>query len=430
MGGIIFLIIINSVYLYIRPLSNEALLKKLQPSILLINTYDDIGNHLAQGTGFIINQDGEAVTCRHVLEGSYSADVVFMNGAKFKIKDIIAEDNKYDLVRFTIPLDPYSIIRSGAFDKENASRTILKKGKLKLKPVTVVDCLPEIGDQIFVVGHPMGLQQSLSNGIISAIQNIDGNDNVIQITAPISPGSSGSPVVDSKGNVIGVASFQIKGGQNLNFAIPSQKIATLKPLEPITLSKWGLGDAGIWLENGSEYENQKDYYNAIACYHRSIKEKPTFLAYMRIAYCYEELGQLDEVIKTLENALQYYPNNSEIYCALGAVYSLVNKSVLAISAFETATKLDPENKDAFWRLGISYRYLYYISSNHSYLLKAHEAFKEVVRIDSNDSIGRYSLGVLYVDIGDLKAALEEYEVLKELDGELARELHKRILSEK
>lgn len=201
LGGIIFLIISYSVYSYIRPLSNEALLKKLQPSILLINTYDEIGNHLAQGTGFIINEDGEAVTCRHVLEGSYSADAMFMNGAKFKIKNIIAEDEDYDLVKFTIPLDLYSLIRSGTFQKENASRTILKKGKLKLKPVTIIDCLPKIGDQIFVVGHPMGLQQSLSNGIISAVQNISGNNNVIQITAPISPGSSGSPVVNSKGNV-------------------------------------------------------------------------------------------------------------------------------------------------------------------------------------------------------------------------------------
>jgi tetratricopeptide (TPR) repeat protein len=145
-----------------------------------------------------------------------------------------------------------------------------------------------------------------------------------------------------------------------------------------------------------------------------------------LAYCYEELEQYNEVIKALENALQFNPNSSDVYCDLGTAYSLLNQYALAISAYETATKLNPENKIGFWKLGLTYDYLYYISSNRSYQLKAYEAYKEVVRIDPNDSIGHYSLGLFYVRMGDLKAALEEYEVLKELDGEKARELYNKI----
>ena len=76
-------------------------------------------------------------------------------------------------------------------------------------------------------GSPLGLENTVSDGIVSAIRDIPDYGRIIQITAPISPGSSGSPVLNMQGEVIGVASFQIVEGQNLNFAIPSEKISSL-----------------------------------------------------------------------------------------------------------------------------------------------------------------------------------------------------------
>ncbi len=84
--------------------------------------------------------------------------------------------------------------------------------------------LPREGDKIVVFGSPLGLQGSISDGIVSTIRNTT-NGNYIQITAPISPGSSGSPVVNMSGRVVGIATLNIKGGQNLNFAIPAQEVA-------------------------------------------------------------------------------------------------------------------------------------------------------------------------------------------------------------
>ncbi len=85
-------------------------------------------------------------------------------------------------------------------------------------------------------GSPLGLEKTLSDGIVSAIREIPGFGKVIQITAPISPGSSGSPVLNMQGEVIGIVTFQIVEGQNLNFAIPSERIASLSLMEENKIS--------------------------------------------------------------------------------------------------------------------------------------------------------------------------------------------------
>src|SRR5207244_5317013 len=86
---------------------------------------------------------------------------------------------------------------------------------------------PQEGGLVVVIGKPFGLAGSVTNGIVSAVRDIPGFGRIIQITAPISPGSSGSPVVNMQGQVIGVATLQITGGQSVNFAIPSERIAQL-----------------------------------------------------------------------------------------------------------------------------------------------------------------------------------------------------------
>ena len=87
-----------------------------------------------------------------------------------------------------------------------------------------------------MIGNPFGLEGSVSNGIVSAVRDIPTFGRIIQITAPISPGSSGSPVVNMQGQVIGVATLQITGGQSVNFAIPSERISQLQSGSLLSLS--------------------------------------------------------------------------------------------------------------------------------------------------------------------------------------------------
>jgi len=86
----------------------------------------------------------------------------------------------------------------------------------------------QVGESVYAVGNPQGLEGTFSQGIISSIRDL-GSDKLLQITAPISPGSSGGPVLNGKGEVIGVSVATFKGGQNLNFAIPSNYLKALLP---------------------------------------------------------------------------------------------------------------------------------------------------------------------------------------------------------
>ena len=84
----------------------------------------------------------------------------------------------------------------------------------------------QVGETVYAVGNPRGLEGTFSDGIISSIRPV-GSDKLIQITAPLSPGSSGGPVLNRRGEVIGVSVLTIRDGQNLNFAIPSNYLRTL-----------------------------------------------------------------------------------------------------------------------------------------------------------------------------------------------------------
>lgn len=114
----------------------------------------------------------------------------------------------------------------------------------------------QVGDTIYAVGNPRGLQGTFSDGIISSIRS-DANGKILQMTAPISPGSSGGPVLNEKGNVIGVSFMSFRDGQNLNFAIPSSHLSALlaKPanLQPLYFTKF----EGIKLGQLLNWETEK-----------------------------------------------------------------------------------------------------------------------------------------------------------------------------
>ncbi len=90
-----------------------------------------------------------------------------------------------------------------------------------------------------MVGSPMGLEQTISEGIVSAVREIPNLGKIFQISAPISSGSSGSPVINMKGEVIGVATFQFIKGQNLNFAVSGKYVMDLKHKKTgMTIKEW------------------------------------------------------------------------------------------------------------------------------------------------------------------------------------------------
>jgi len=180
-----FIMSFLSINAFAQP-SIPSLVKKVQPATVLITVYDAQGNQSGQGSGFFITQKGAVITNWHVIKGASSAEVKTSTGATYKVKGIIAKDEKRDLAKIIL------VARDVSFEHLSLSRTS-----------------PKIGERIFVVGNPFGLESSISDGLVSAIRKGSDVGDVIQITAPISPGSSGSPVIDLNGQVVGVAPFNL-----------------------------------------------------------------------------------------------------------------------------------------------------------------------------------------------------------------------------
>ncbi len=157
------------------------------------------------GSGFILDSDGIVVTNYHVISSSIKNNgspilVRTYTKAYYVVEDILAFDEERDL----------AILKLAASE--------LPATKLAVK------YQPKQGEQIVVIGSPLGLETTVTDGIISSIR---GKSQLLQITAAISPGSSGSPVFNTKGEVIGVATFLLKGGQSLNFALPVSLVQDL-----------------------------------------------------------------------------------------------------------------------------------------------------------------------------------------------------------
>jgi len=173
-----------------------TLIQRVQPAVVTVITYDAQGQEKSGGSGFFINDKGHLITNFHVLLGAHRAKVKNYLGRSYNIKQVLAEDRFGDLVMVSV--------------------VISETQKLKVAPDS-----PKVGEHVIVIGSPLGFEQTISDGVISSIRDeqfLGGKR--IQITAPISPGSSGGPVVNLNGDVIGVAYAMIRGAQSINFAIP------------------------------------------------------------------------------------------------------------------------------------------------------------------------------------------------------------------
>jgi serine protease Do len=167
----------------------KEVIKRVMPATVLVVTYDADGKPMQQGRSFFMSNTGEVITNYHVMRGAEKAAIKTPNGGIYNITNIIAEDLTSDLIKMQADI-----------------------GSNKVNFLTINKTAPEIGDKVVIIGSPIGLESTVSDGIVSAVREVPGFGKIIQTTAPISPGSSGSPVVNMKGEVIGVAIAQMKEG--------------------------------------------------------------------------------------------------------------------------------------------------------------------------------------------------------------------------
>jgi hypothetical protein len=171
---------------------------------------DANGQPLCVGSGFFVS-DGVVATNAHVIEGAGSGSAKLVGQAQvFKLLGTIAIDRHADLALLRV---------AGTAPQLPLSR----------------EPMPVVGDSVYVIGNPLGLEGTFSEGIVSGVRRL-GTDSIIQMTAPISPGSSGGPVMDARGEVVGVSVATFTEGQNLNLAVPVAYLEHLLEGHPTTVT--------------------------------------------------------------------------------------------------------------------------------------------------------------------------------------------------
>ncbi len=182
------------------------------PAVVAINVLQKDGSTFT-GTGFVVREDGVIVTSNHVLDNALYTNISFPNGTISGEALLLARHPQADLL-------------------------LLKIAARHLPAVTLADnSTVQPGQTITVIGNPRRLQNTVTSGLISQVRPQKNGSVWLQISAPISPSSSGSPVFNEQAEVIGVAfaSFTGEGNQNLNFAIPVSEVKNLLEQAQITL---------------------------------------------------------------------------------------------------------------------------------------------------------------------------------------------------
>jgi hypothetical protein len=182
-----------------RPLvqSPAEITARSTPAIVTVRTSDGLG------TGFVVRKDGWVATNFHVVRGATAVTVVFSDHREFPVVEIMNANRLHDLVILRIDAKNLPVLPIGDSDQ--------------VRP----------GDSVLAIGHPLGLEDTVSNGLISAVREVHAGLQVLQISAPIAPGSSGGPLFNDRGEVIGVATAVSTSGQNLNFGLPSKYVTDL-----------------------------------------------------------------------------------------------------------------------------------------------------------------------------------------------------------
>jgi hypothetical protein len=189
-------------------LSPKEIAARAIPSVVTIQAGTTLG------AGFAVGEGGRIVTNLHVLVGAREAKVVLSDGREFKSVEVMGVDEELDLALLCVPA--------------------------ALKPLPIGETSKvQVGQHVVAIGHPLGLQNTVSDGLVSAVREIAPGRTILQLTAPISPGSSGGPLLDENGSVIGVSTLVVMKGQNLSFAVPAEAVRPLLKVEKGTpLASW------------------------------------------------------------------------------------------------------------------------------------------------------------------------------------------------
>ena len=304
--------------------ATDQIAEKALASTVYLELTDRDDEILGFGSGFLV-EPNQIATNFHAIEGAAKGTAT-QGGkpTKYTIEGISAVDEQKDLV-------------------------ILNVATVEVEPFLLGDSdAVTIGETVYVAGNPAGQGGTFSPGFISGLREIDAKKR-IQMTAPISPGSSGGPVLNHKGEVIGVSYMTIEGGQNLNFAIPSNYLKELLgrsgPAKPFPQGEQSIS-AKTYFRVGNRWLVQGKYELAILAYTGAIRLKPDYAeAYLNRGTAQLSLEQYDVASADYDTAIHLKPDFADAYYDRGLLKVLLKRTSGARQDFQTALELAEQAGD-------------------------------------------------------------------------------------
>jgi S1-C subfamily serine protease len=305
-----------------------ALIRRVRPAVVTVIVYDHRGKELGFGSGFFISRSGELLTNHHVIEGASSARIRTFDGRTWPLRVILADDKDSDLARLVAFM--------------NAPVPFL----------AVASQPPQVGDRVLVIGSPMGLDETVTDGIVSAVPaeregQSDLEPATLQVTAAISEGSSGGPVVNARGDVIGVATAYMSEGENLGFAVPLGRIRTLARGTPRTFAQWRhprrRASARDLYYDGLAMQRIGDCASGLGYFRRAIAAEPRLAeAWWGRGLCLEHQGAEQDAQTAFDRAVALNPQFADAHYDLGRVYADEGQTGLAAREYGVLKKLSPD----------------------------------------------------------------------------------------
>jgi tetratricopeptide (TPR) repeat protein len=313
-------------------LSTAEIAKRHTSSVMLVNCEG------SQGTGFVLSANGIIVTNFHVIKGGKKILVKSHTGGIHEVHKILAVDEDRDI----------ALLQADAKNMQTLELA---------DPSTVV-----AGSKIVVIGNPVGLESTVSEGIVSAKRSLAGYGEVLQITAPISPGSSGSPVLNEDGKVVGIATFKRIDGESLNFAIPSNHIGSMLTFAKDGASTPAVGDyqprqgpkgsleqdggfaASAYFATIKKLEAENDYFGMLTEAKKQVQAFPQSALAHRIlsdAFYYTHL--YEDAAASAKTAIDLAPENARGWNNLAMISTSMGAKGVSKRLYEQAIKIAPND---------------------------------------------------------------------------------------
>lgn len=356
--------------------------QQASPSVVLILAEGKNGKTFALGSGFFIGEDVVA-TNSHVIQGAARL-YAKLSGRKglHPFEAVIANDGQKDLALLRIRSVKGSPLSIGSEDEVR------------------------VGDQIYVVGNPEGLESTFSSGNISGIRRMKGM-GYLQISAPVSHGSSGGPVLNKSGGVVGVVVGSFVKGQNLNFAVPVFYLSQMSRVAGVKLTyRAGAGEYEVSEEDNTTAQpngrsDRSDTVNTKDKVNRPFKPYTS--------------PEIEKEISDREQDVRKEPQSAEAQLKLAETYRSHYRKNESIQAYNRTLRLKPDYAAAYYGLAESYRMFLFsrlvdATESQKQTISAIEAYKGAIRIKTDYVEAHVGLGKSYSDLERYGEAIDAFKV--------------------